>query len=308
MLRHKSGAARQSSSRFGTLKKNQAAGKPPQGAMGTIIELRGVSKRFGGFLAVNDCSLSVTAGSVTGLIGPNGAGKSTLFNMVAGNLVPTSGTILLDGEDVTGLAAHELFSRGLLRTFQIAHEFSHMTVTENLMMVPSRQSGESLMDAWFRPARVAQEEAAIRRKAEEVLDFLKIAHVKNELAGNLSGGQKKLLELGRTMMADAKVVLLDEIAAGVNRTQLNDRASNIERLNQELGYTFFVIEHDMDLIARLCDPVIVMAAGSVMTQGHIGDIQKNEAVIEAYFGGSPTGNATTISAAAEAARNAGASA
>jgi branched-chain amino acid transport system ATP-binding protein len=308
MLRHKSGAARQASSRFGTLKKNQAAGKPPQGAMGTIIELRGVSRRFGGFLAVNDCSLSVTAGSVTGLIGPNGAGKATLFNMVAGNLVPTSGTILLDGEDVTGLAAHELFSRGLLRTFQIAHEFSHMTVTENLMMVPARQSGESLMEAWFRPARVAGEEAAIRRKAEEVLDFLKITHVKNELAGNLSGGQKKLLELGRTMMADAKVVLLDEIAAGVNRTLLNDLASNIERLNQELGYTFFVIEHDMDLIARLCDPVIVMAAGSVMTQGHIADIQKNETVIEAYFGGSPTGNATTISAAVEAARGAGASA
>ncbi|MGN6770510.1 MAG: ABC transporter ATP-binding protein [Rhizobiaceae bacterium] len=276
--------------------------------MGTIIEVRSVSKRFGGFLAVKECSLSVAAGSVTGLIGPNGAGKSTLFNMVAGNLVPTTGTIRLDGEDVTGLAAHELFSRGLLRTFQIAHEFSHMTVTENLMMVPSRQSGESLMDAWFRPARVAQEEAAIRRKAEEVLGFLKIAHVKNELAGNLSGGQKKLLELGRTMMADAKVVLLDEIAAGVNRTLLNDLVSNIERLNRELGYTFFVIEHDMDLIARLCDPVIVMAAGSVMTEGHIGDIQKNEAVIEAYFGGSPTGNATTISAAAEAARNAGASA
>jgi branched-chain amino acid transport system ATP-binding protein len=276
--------------------------------MGTIIELRGVSKRFGGFMAVNDCSLSVAAGSVTGLIGPNGAGKSTLFNMVAGNLTPTSGTILLDGEDVTGLAAHELFARGLLRTFQIAHEFSHMTVTENLMMVPARQSGESLVDAWFRPARVASEEAAIRRKAEEVLDFLKIAHVRNELAGNLSGGQKKLLELGRTMMADAKVVLLDEIAAGVNRTLLNDLAGNIERLNQELGYTFFVIEHDMDLIARLCDPVIVMAAGSVMTEGHIADIQKNEAVIEAYFGGSPTGNATTISAAVEAARDAGASA
>jgi branched-chain amino acid transport system ATP-binding protein len=288
--------------------KEGARTEPPQGAMGTIIEVRSVSKRFGGFLAVKECSLSVAAGSVTGLIGPNGAGKSTLFNMVAGNLVPTTGTIRLGGEDVTGLAAHELFSRGLLRTFQIAHEFSHMTVTENLMMVPSRQSGESLMDAWFRPARVAQEEAAIRRKAEEVLGFLKIAHVKNELAGNLSGGQKKLLELGRTMMADAKVVLLDEIAAGVNRTLLNDLASNIERLNRELGYTFFVIEHDMDLIARLCDPVIVMAAGSVMTEGHIGDIQKNEAVIEAYFGGSPTGNATTISAAAEAARNAGASA
>jgi len=265
--------------------------------MNAIVEVKGVTKRFGGFYAVNECSLSVAAGSVTGLIGPNGAGKSTLFNMVAGNLVPTSGTILLDGEDVTGLPAHELFKRGLLRTFQIAHEFSHMTVTENLMMVPDRQSGEDLASAWFQPARVSREEAAIRRKAEEVLDFLKITHVKNELAGNLSGGQKKLLELGRTMMVDAKVVLLDEIAAGVNRTLLNDLASNIERLNQEMGYTFFVIEHDMDLIARLCDPVIVMAAGSVMTEGHIADIQKNEAVIEAYFGGSPTGNATTTSAA-----------
>ena len=130
-----------------------------------------------------------------------------------------------------------------------------------------------------------------------MLDFLKITHVKNELAGNLSGGQKKLLELGRTMMVDAKVVLLDEIAAGVNRTLLNDLASNIERLNQEMGYTFFVIEHDMDLIARLCDPVIVMAAGTVMAEGHISEIQKNEAVIEAYFGGSPTGHATAPSAA-----------
>ena len=268
--------------------------------MGAIIEVKSVSKRFGGFLAVNDCSLAVEAGSVTGLIGPNGAGKSTLFNMVAGNLVATTGTILLDGEDVTGLPAHQLFTRGLLRTFQIAHEFSHMTVTENLMMVPEGQSGETLFSAWLQPGRVAQEEAAIRRKAEEVLDFLKISHVKNELAGNLSGGQKKLLELGRTMMVDAKVVLLDEIAAGVNRTLLNDLASNIERLNQEMGYTFFVIEHDMDLIARLCDPVIVMAAGTVMTQGHISEIQRNEQVIEAYFGGSPTGNATTASLAEEA--------
>ena len=260
--------------------------------MSAIIDVRSVTKRFGGFFAVDDCTLSIQKGSVTGLIGPNGAGKTTLFNMVAGTFAPTSGRIFLDGEDVTGLPAHELFKRGLLRTFQIAHEFSHMTVTENLMMVPAGQSGENLASAWLRPARVAREEAEVRRKAEEVLDFLKITHVKNELAGNLSGGQKKLLELGRTMMVDAKVVLLDEIAAGVNRTLLNDLVSNIERLNQELGYTFFVIEHDMDMIARLCDPVIVMAAGSVMTEGHIEEIQKNEAVIEAYFGGSPTGQAT----------------
>lgn len=260
--------------------------------MSAIIDVRGVTKRFGGFHAVDDCTLSIQKGSITGLIGPNGAGKTTLFNMVAGTYVPTSGQILLDSDDVTGLPAHELFNRGLLRTFQIAHEFSHMTVTENLMMVPESQSGENLASAWFQPGRVSRQESEVRRKAEEVMEFLKITHVKNELAGNLSGGQKKLLELGRTMMVDAKVVLLDEIAAGVNRTLLNDLVSNIERLNSELGYTFFVIEHDMDMIARLCDPVIVMAAGSVMTQGHIEEIQKNEAVIEAYFGGSPTGNAT----------------
>lgn len=260
--------------------------------LSAIIDVKHVTKRFGGFLAVHDCTLQVEEGSITGLIGPNGAGKTTLFNMVAGNLTPTFGDITLDGEDITGKQPHELFQRKLLRTFQIAHEFSHMTVVENLMMVPDKQSGENISSAWFHPARVAKEEAEIRRKAEEVIDFLKISHVKNELAGNLSGGQKKLLELGRTMMVDAKVVLLDEVAAGVNRTLMKDLIDNIERLNRELGYTFFVIEHDMDMIARLCHPVIVMASGTVMAQGSIEDIQANEEVIEAYFGGSPTGQAT----------------
>ncbi|WP_062116940.1 ABC transporter ATP-binding protein [Aureimonas sp. AU40] len=262
--------------------------------MAPIIEVKNVSRRFGGFVAVNDCSLSVEAGSITGLIGPNGAGKSTLFNMVAGNLEPSSGTILLDGQPIGGLRPHELFGRGLLRTFQIAHEFSRLTVLENLMMVPDGQPGENVFDAWFRGRRVREFEIKVRARAEEVVDFLQIAHVKNELAGNLSGGQKKLVELGRTMMVDAKVVLLDEIAAGVNRTLLNDLAANIERLNRERGYTFFVIEHDMDLIGRLCDPVIVMAAGSVMMKGSLKDIQADQRVVEAYFGGSPTGHATTL--------------
>jgi branched-chain amino acid transport system ATP-binding protein len=261
--------------------------------MSALIEVRAVSKRFGTFYAVRDCSLSVERGTITGLIGPNGAGKTTLFNMVAGNITPTSGRILVDGEDVTGLPAHELFGRGLLRTFQIAHEFSHMSVVENLMMVPDTQSGENLFSAWFRPMRVAKEEATIQKKANEVIDFLNIRKLRNELAGNLSGGQKKLLELGRTMMVDAKVVLLDEIAAGVNRTLLKNLAANIVRLNRQLNYTFFVIEHDMDFIAQLCDPVIVMASGSVMTEGHIDEIKVDERVIEAYFGGSPTGEATT---------------
>jgi len=261
-------------------------------SLSAIIDVKNVTKRFGGFKAVDDCSLQVEQGSITGLIGPNGAGKTTLFNMVAGNLPISDGSIMFDGNDTFGLAPHELFKQGLLRTFQIAHEFSQMTVLENLMMVPDSQTGENITSAWFQPARVSKEESEVLRKAEEVIDFLKITHVKNELAGNLSGGQKKLLELGRTMMVDARVVLLDEIAAGVNRTLLKDLVDNIERMNRELDYTFFVIEHDMDLIARLCHPVIVMAAGTVMAQGAIADIQANQEVVEAYFGGSPTGNAT----------------
>lgn len=249
-----------------------------------VIDVKNVSKRFGGLKAVSNCSLKVVRGSITGLIGPNGAGKSTLFNLVAGNIAPDSGQIIFDGQDVTGLKPHQLFHRGMLRTFQIAHEFSNMTALENLMMVPPAQPGESLISTWLAPGAVKTGERAVRQKALDVIDFLKLAHVKNELAGNLSGGQKKLLELGRTMMVDAKVVLLDEVAAGVNRTLLQDLAANIERMNRELGYTFFVIEHDMDLIGRLCDPVIVMAAGEKIAEGPMAEIRANPEIIEAYFG------------------------
>lgn len=253
-------------------------------SLDAVIDVRNVSKSFGGLKAVNQCSLQVARGSITGLIGPNGAGKSTLFNLVAGNIVPDSGQIIFDGQDVTGLKPHQLFHRGMLRTFQIAHEFSNMTALENLMMVPSGQPGEGLVTTWFAPGRVKAGERAVRQKALDVIDFLKLGHVKNELAGNLSGGQKKLLELGRTMMVDAKVVLLDEVAAGVNRTLLQDLAANIERMNRELGYTFFVIEHDMDLIGRLCDPVIVMAQGEKIAEGPMSEIRANPAIVEAYFG------------------------
>jgi branched-chain amino acid transport system ATP-binding protein len=253
--------------------------------MATIIDVQNVSKRFGNLQAVDCCSLQVQKGSITGLIGPNGAGKTTLFNMVAGAFAPTSGRILLNGADVTGLPAHKLFSRGLLRTFQIAQEFSNMTALENLMMVPAKQCGENVINAFFRRDKVMREERRTRSKAEEIIELLRLTHVKNERAGNLSGGQKKLLELGRVMMTSPCVVLLDEIAAGVNRTLLNDLAAAVERLNREQGLTFFVIEHDMDLIARLCDPVIVMAAGNVMVQGPMEEIRRHEGVIEAYFGG-----------------------
>jgi branched-chain amino acid transport system ATP-binding protein len=241
-------------------------------------------KHFGGFHAVDGASLKIDKGSITGLIGPNGAGKTTLFNVIAGVLKSTSGRVTMQGEDITGLPPHALFQKGLLRTFQIAHEFGSMTVRENLMMVPSAQSGETLWNVWFHRKRIEQEETALLKKADEVLEFLTIDHLKDEKAGNLSGGQKKLLELGRTMMVDAKIVFLDEVGAGVNRTLLNTIGDAIIRLNKERGYTFVVIEHDMDFIERLCDPVICMAEGKVLAEGTLAEIKANEHVIEAYLG------------------------
>lgn len=249
-----------------------------------MIVVEDVHKHFGGIRAVNGASLTIETGSITGLIGPNGAGKTTLFNVIAGLHKPTSGRVLLDGEDITGLTPHELFAKGLLRTFQIAHEFSTLTVRDNLMMVPANQSGESLVSTWFSPSRVRVEEDKIRERADEVIDFLQISHVADELAGNLSGGQKKLLELGRTMMVDAKIVFLDEVGAGVNRTLLNTIGDAIVRLNKERGYTFCMIEHDMEFISRLCDPVICMAEGSVLARGTAEEVKNNEEVIEAYLG------------------------
>ncbi|SPF81290.1 ABC transporter ATP-binding protein [Pseudoprimorskyibacter insulae] len=249
-----------------------------------MIRVENLHRHFGGFRAVDGASLEIAKGSITGLVGPNGAGKTTLFNVIAGALPPTSGKVFMDGEDITGLPPHELFHKGLLRTFQIAHEFSSMSCRENLMMVPGGQSGETLWNAWFGRGRIAQEEAALLKKADEVLDFLTISHLKDEKAGNLSGGQKKLLELGRTMMVDAKIVFLDEVGAGVNRTLLNTIGDAILRLNQERGYTFCMIEHDMDFIGRLCDPVIVMAEGKKLAEGTIAHIKANNEVIEAYLG------------------------
>ena len=249
-----------------------------------MIVVEDLHRHFGTFRAVDGASLEIASGSITGLIGPNGAGKTTLFNVIAGRLKPTSGRVLMDGQDISGLAPHELFAKGLLRTFQIAHEFASMTVRENLMMVPSGQSGEKLWNTWFRRGLIAKEEATLRKKADEVLDFLTISHIADEKAGNISGGQKKLVELGRTMMVDAKVVFLDEVGAGVNRTLLNTIGDAIVRLNKERGYTFCVIEHDMDFIARLCDPVIVMAEGKVLAKGTVDQVKNDERVIEAYLG------------------------
>ena len=249
-----------------------------------ILQINNLSKFFGGLAAVSNCSLKIKKGSITGIIGPNGSGKTTLFNLISGNLESSQGTVLFNNEDITNIPSYELFSKGVLRTFQIAHEFTNLTVLENLMMVPGNQSGENLVNALFKPSIVSKEEARVKEKALEVIEFLNLKHLSNELAGNLSGGQKKLLELGRTMMVDAKLVLLDEVGAGVNRTLLKDIGSAILRLNKEKGYTFCMIEHDMEFISRLCNPVIVMAEGSVLFEGTADEVKNNEQVIESYLG------------------------
>ena len=249
-----------------------------------MLEIKNLYKSFGGIQAISDVSLTIQESSITALIGPNGAGKTTLFNIINGSIRPDAGHIKLNNINITGYEPHQLFNLGILRTFQIAHEFSSLTVRDNLMMVPPNQIGESILNTWFTPKKIKIEEKEILNKAKEVLDFLQLKHLENEYAGNLSGGQKKLLELGRTMMVKPKIVLLDEVGAGVNRTLLNTIGDAILRLNKELNYTFCMIEHDIDFISRLCDPVIVMAEGSVLMTDTISKVKENEEVIQVYLG------------------------
>lgn len=258
-------------------------GAPP--AAPPILAVEGLTRRFGGLTAVNRCSFRIETGRITGIIGPNGAGKTTIFNMVAGALPPSSGRILFDGADIAGLPTHTMFHRGIVRTFQIPHEFGRLTVLENLMAVPAAQPGERLWRVWLSPARVRRREREVRERAEEALRFLTLWEVRDELALNLSGGQKKLLELGRAMMTEPRLVLLDEPGAGVNPTLLLELRDMIRDLNRRLGYTFVIIEHDMDLIAALCERVIVLAEGSVLTEGSMDAVRRDPRVIDAYLGG-----------------------
>lgn len=249
-----------------------------------MIEIKNVSKHFGGIKAVENVSLNINKGSITGLIGPNGAGKTTLFNIIAGFYSADFGEILFEGENISSLRSDELFKKGILRTFQIAHEFENLSVRENLMMVPGNQTGETIFHSWISRSKIRSEERENSKKALEVMEFLNLDHLADERAGSLSGGQKKLLELGRTMMVDAKIVLLDEVGAGVNKTLLKKIGESIKTLNKELGYTFFMIEHDIEFISSLCDPVIVMTEGTVLTEGNVSSIKNDERVIEAYLG------------------------
>jgi branched-chain amino acid transport system ATP-binding protein len=249
-----------------------------------VLKVVELVKDFGGLRAVDACSLEVRGGTITGLIGPNGAGKTTLFNLVTGFLRPDAGQVLFRGEDITGLAPHLVFRRGLARTFQIPREHRLMTVLENLMLVPLGQLGERFWNTWFRPGAVRAQEEAIKKRALEVLDFVELSHLKDEYAGNLSGGQRKLLELARVLMTEPVLVLLDEPGAGVNPTLMRKLAAKIEEL-QARGITFLIIEHDMDLVMRLCSPVIVMSEGRKLAEGPPEEIRRDPRVLEAYLGG-----------------------
>ena len=250
-----------------------------------MLAVENLAKRFGGLHAVNDCSFEVSEGTITGLIGPNGAGKTTVFNLLTGFLKPDSGAVRIGEENITGIPPHRVFQKGIARTFQIPREFKEMTVVENLMLVPTEQLGERIWNPFLRGRLVRKQERVIRERAHEVLAFLELTELKDEYAGRLSGGQKKLLELAKTMMGEPKLVLLDEPGAGVNRTLLKRLADSIYRLCTEKKTTFLLIEHDMDFVMKLCNPVIVMSEGQKLAEGTPTEVQKKQEVLDAYLGG-----------------------
>ena len=249
-----------------------------------MLQISKINKSFGGLKVLNNLSFKIEKGSVSGLIGPNGAGKTTLFNVINGSIKPDSGSVQLNNYELIGLQPHELFEIGVLRTFQIPHEFFSLTVLDNLLVVPPNKIGETFFGQWFFEKKIKKIEEINVKKAKDILDILGLSHLEKEYAGNLSGGQKKLLELGRVMMVEPEIILLDEVGAGVNKTLLKKISNIIKKLNKENKYTFIMIEHDLDFISKLCDTIIVMAEGQFLTQGNIQQIKSNQKVIDIYLG------------------------
>ena len=249
-----------------------------------MLQISNINKSFGGLKVLNNLSFKIKKGSISGLIGPNGAGKTALFNVINGSIKPDSGSVLLNNYELIGLQPHELFEIGVLRTFQIPHEFFSLTVLDNLLVVPPNKIGETFFGQWFFEKKINKIEEINVKKAQDILDILGLSHLEKEYAGNLSGGQKKLLELGRVMMVEPEIILLDEVGAGVNKTLLKKISNIIKKLNKEKKYTFIMIEHDLDFISKLCDTIIVMAEGQFLTQGNIQQIKSNQKVIDIYLG------------------------
>ncbi|MDP7089242.1 MAG: ABC transporter ATP-binding protein [Dehalococcoidia bacterium] len=249
-----------------------------------MLTVENLAKEFDGLTAVNDLNFTVEPNTISGLIGPNGAGKTTTFNMIAGHSKPSGGKIYFDGRDITNLRPHQTFQLGIVRTFQIPRPFSGMTVLENLTMVPRNQIGEKIWNNWLRNNAVEREEQQIREKANGLLEFLNLSDLQNEYSGNLSGGQLKLLELGRALMSDPKMILLDEPAAGVNPTLLEEIIGRIRDIHSQ-GVTFLIIEHNMELVMRLCSSILVMAEGDILMRGGPEKVRSDPRLIDAFLGG-----------------------
>lgn len=253
--------------------------------LSTILELVNVNKHFGGIHAVQDANIEIEKGTITGLIGPNGAGKTTIFNLITGFYPLSSGEIFFKGEKLQpGNAPHQMLRKNIYRSFQITRDLAKITVLENLLIAPVNQLGENIFNNWFNKSGVRKEEDGYKEKAMEILGFLDMEDKADEYAGNLPGGERKLLELGRMMMVEPELVLLDEPGAGVPpgmQKKVNDR---VRELNEEKNITFLVVEHDMAVIMNLCDPILVLVNGTKLTEGNAEEIQNDERVIKAYLG------------------------
>jgi neutral amino acid transport system ATP-binding protein len=252
--------------------------------MTVLLEVRHVDKAFGGVAAVADASFDVAEGSITALIGPNGAGKSTMFNLASGFMPPDRGSIRFDGRPIERARGDAVARAGLVRVFQTARVLTRMTVLENMMLAARDQPGERLGAAWLRPRRVAAREREVRREAEALLDLIRLRPLAGEYAAALSGGQRKLLELGRALMVRPRMILLDEPMAGVAPVLAAQLLDHIRQLRAERGITVCVVEHDMDMVMSVSDRVIVMDEGRVIAAGTPVEIQRDERVIEAYLG------------------------
>ena len=248
-----------------------------------MLSAQNIAKSFGGFHALNGCTIDIRAHSITGIIGPNGAGKSTLFNILGGLMPPDAGSVRFDGRDIAGLRPDQLARLGLVRTFQISRELGELTVLENMLLASSAQSGDTLWRNFLAPAQVQSQQGAAIARARARLEQVQLWPLANESAKNLSGGQKKLLEISRALMLSPKMILLDEPTAGVSPLMSKSLGEVIAKLRAG-GLTFVIIEHDMDVIAELCDPIYVLAEGRTLTSGTFKEVVSNRDVMHAYLG------------------------